>query len=166
MNRTTIIISVAAAVILAGCTSSGSDDPNATATEAYEGYADWQRVNVETISGDATGLLGRAHEGSTGFREVYVNAVGREVSFGEANAPYPEGTIIVKESYGSNSGEKGSLSGITIMAKREPGYDPEHGNWEYINLRANMKVQAQGALSGCISCHAAAERDFVFTDAR
>ncbi len=161
-----IILLIAAGLTLTSCLSSGADDPNATQVDAYAEYETWSMVNAETITGDETGSLGRAHEGSSGFREVYVNKSGRKVSDGESPLPYPEGTIIVKESFGNDSGSKGELSSVTVMVKRESEYDPENGNWEYVMLKPSMKAQAQGRLSACISCHSAAENDFVFTDNR
>jgi hypothetical protein len=152
--------------VLASCMSAGSGDPNATQSEAYATYETWKQVNTATISGDQTGVLGKAHEGSAGFREVFVNDIGEATSAGAAALPYPTGSIIVKESYKNKAGEKGSLTSVTIMVKREMGYDPENGDWEYIMLSGSMKKQGQGALGACISCHAAAENDFVFTDTR
>jgi hypothetical protein len=162
MKKLTLCIGIA--VLFLSC-ASGPDDPNATKPDAYNGYQTWKKVNTSTISGDETGVLGSAHEGSAGFREVYVNATGEAVS-GGASLPYPVGSVIVKESFKNAGGSKGDLSSVTIMAKREAGYDPDNGDWEYLMLNPRMKVQAQGRLSGCISCHLAADSDFVFTDNR
>ena len=153
-------------VVLFSCASSGSDDPNATDYDAYSGYSSWQKVNSQTITGDETGVLGKAHEGSAGFREVYVNSVGAKVSSGDAALPYPAGTIIAKESYKNSGGSKGALTSLTVMVKRENGYDAGNGDWEYIMLNSKMKVQGQGKLSACISCHLATDNDMVFTDNR
>ncbi len=154
------------AVLFTSCISPGSRDPNATPVDAYAAYETWAMVNSETITGDVTGTLGNAHEGSSGFREVYINEAGKAVSDGEAALPYPEGTIIIKEAYGNDSGSKSELSSLTVMVKRESGYDEGNGNWEYVMLTPSMRVRSQGALSSCISCHSAAENDFVFTDNR
>lgn len=152
-------------VLLMSC-ASGPDDPNATKPDAFNGYKSWQKVNAATITGDSTGVLGSAHEGETGFREVYVNSTGAAASSGSASLPYPVGTVIVKESFKDSDGSKGSLTGLTIMAKRAGGYDSENGDWEYLMVNSKMKVRAQGKLEGCISCHLAADNDFVFTDNR
>ena len=167
MNRiVSSCVLIAAIIFLASCATAGSDDPNATPVGAYSEYGSWSKVNAVTVTGDETGVLGSAHEGSAGFREVYVNGTGGAVSSGSAALPYPAGAIIVKESYKNSGGSKGDLTSITIMVKRESGYDAENGNWEYIMLTPKMKVQGQGRLSGCISCHLAADNDFVFTDNR
>jgi len=152
--------------LIVSCASSGSKDTNKTDVDVLTGYASWPKVNSETITGDATGVLGKAHEGSDGFREVYANAVAQRVSSGSADLPYPLGSIIVKEAYKNAGGSKGDMTSITVMVKREDGYDTENGNWEYLMLTPAMKVQNQGLLGGCISCHAAADNDWVFTDNR
>ncbi len=160
-----LILCLAASLALFSCATK-NDDPNATKVEIYKGYQSWTKVNSQTITGDTTGVLGKAHEGSSGFREVYVNAKGAGASSGSASLPYPEGTIIVKDSFKNAGGGKGALTAVTLMVKRSGGYDAENGDWEYIMLTPKMKVQAQGRLSACISCHLAAENDFVFTDRR
>ena len=166
MKTTAALAVVCICAALVFSCASASDDPNMTGKDSYAGYASWTKVNAETISVDSTGVLGRAHEGSAGFREVYVNAAGKPVSDGSAALPYPFGSIIVKESFKSSGGSKGDMSAITIMVKREDGYDSDNGDWEYVMLNAAMKIQGQGKLGACISCHAAADNDWVFTDNR
>ena len=72
----------------------------------------------------------------------------------------------MKESFKrGSSGGKGDLASLTMMVKREDGYDAENNNWEYIMATQAMKVQSQGKLGMCINCHAAAvSNDYVFTE--
>ena len=161
---TALIASALCSMIFA---SGGGEDTNATDPGMFADYTSWTKVNAESITGDTTGALGKAHEGTKGIREVYVNSAGEAVSFGNAAFPYPVGSIIVKESYKAEGGAKGGLSNSTIMIKRESGYDSENGDWEYAMLTAKGKVQSQGALGTCTGCHsAAADSDYVFTNAR
>lgn len=159
-----LVVLILMMVVLFSCAT--TNDPEATGADAYADYGSWKKVNSMTITGDSTGVLGSAHAGKAGFREVFVNSVGARVSDGSAPLPYPVGSIIVKESYRNSGGSKGSLTGITVMAKRSAGYDPENGDWEYLMLTSKMWVQARGKLSACISCHLAADNDLVFTDNR
>ena len=153
-----IFIAAIVCLVFFSCASQGGDDPNATKPDAYQDYTGWVKVNSQTITGDETGVLGKAHAGAAGFREVYAN------SAGAAGPPYAEGSIIVKDSFKNDGGNKGDLAAVTIMVKRESGYDSDNGDWEYIMLNAKMKNQAQGKLSSCIACHAAAEdMDYIFT---
>ena len=151
------------AIVILGLVTCASTDAMKTQAAEFEDQS-WTKINAETITGDTTGALGTAHEGNKGFREVYVNKVGEAVALGKVSYPFPEGSMVVKESYKDSSGKKGDLSNLTIMVKREMGYDPDNGDWEYIMTNPARDVQAQGALGMCINCHkAAADSDYIFT---
>ena len=141
----------------------GAEDLNPTTASDFAGYQSWTKVNSETITGDITGVLAGAHERSKGFREIYVNDIGKPVEFGEADYPYPVGSIIVKESYKNKNGSKGALSNLTIMVKRESGYSSDYGDWEYIMTDSKGSIKSQGAMGSCIACHATgSDKDFTF----
>lgn len=148
------------AVLIAGCAS--APEAGATAASVFQGYTSWTKMNKQPITGDTTGVLGSAHEGARGFREVFISDAGKNAASG---GPYPQGTLILKESYKrGSSGGKGDLASLTMMTKREAGYDPENGDWEYLMATPALKIQAQGKLGMCINCHAAAfDSDYVFT---
>ena len=142
--------------------SCGSPDPNATQVSDFEDYASWKKVNSQSITGDQSGALGRAHEGAAGFREVYVNRVGEAGLAGAAE--FPAGSIVVKESFNESGGQKGNLTGVTVMVKRSEGFDTDHGDWEYINATAGLKIRGQGSMRNCIDCHAKADTDYIFAN--
>lgn len=97
------------------------------------------------------------------------------------------GAMLVKKNYKGETGEDealaavlndrlGLIDSVTVMFKREDGYDPEHKNWfwaKYLpdgTLDKNPKGMqlagraAKGADVGCIACHVAAPGDdLVFT---
>lgn len=134
-------------------------------TNEFSNYLNWEKVNNEVITGDVIGILGPAHQRAQGFREIYVNDIGKEVSSGEKSYPYPSGSIILKESFKADNGKKGDLADITIMVKREDGYDPENGNWEYFMANSQLKVSKQGKIGMCIGCHSAvSSTDYTFWD--
>ncbi|MDX1711131.1 MAG: cytochrome P460 family protein [Rhodovibrionaceae bacterium] len=71
------------------------------------------------------------------------------------------------------------LASVTVMLRREDGYDPDHQNWFWAKYNADgslatnpkdMKLAgrvAKGADKGCIACHQAAPGgDYVFTHDR
>ncbi len=94
---------------------------------------------------------------------VYVNNAGREAMLAKEPQRFPEGSIIVKEKIGTRQeGRKPVL--YTIMRKREPGYNPEVGDWEFAVVDGNgTKLQAIGKLENCQSCHVEKNgSDFVF----
>ena len=136
-----------------------------SASDDFSDYLNWVKVNQETITGDETGVLGPAHERAKGFREIYVNEAGKAVAYGEAEYPYPEGSVILKESFTEKDGGKGKLASITVMIKREEGYDRDNGNWEYVNANGDFKISRQGKIGMCIGCHSVMSgKDFTFWD--
>ncbi len=65
---------------------------------------------------------------------------------------FPVGSIIVKEKLATPSSSEPEL--LTVMTKREPGYNPRNGDWEYMALDGSgTKVQARGRLDRCQGCH-------------
>lgn len=165
-------VSIALAVVLVSVSMLGGankweDSSYVTELSDFEGYQSWMKVNEETITGDPFGVLGPAHAGAEGFREVYINRTGKAVSTGRIDFPYPVGAIIVKEAYMGEGGMKGNLGALTIMIKRHSGYDPANNNWEYMMVSPANEIKAQGKVEGCIGCHAAAaDTDWVFNDRR
>lgn len=84
------------------------------------------------------------------YLRVYANKLAKKQMAAE-RPQFPEGSAIVKEKLPGKTGEPVLL---TAMIKREPGYDPEHGDWEYLVLDGKtLKIQAQGRLKPCQSCH-------------
>jgi hypothetical protein len=83
---------------------------------------------------------------------------------------YPVGTMIAKEGYTSDKGKPGDPTFLVIMKKREPGYDPKSGNWEYMKFTTDGKTLLRGKgsephiMAECANCHInVAERDYIFT---
>lgn len=97
------------------------------------------------------------------FITVYVNKVGQAAMFSKEPQRFPEGSVIVKEKTGTYfEGRKTLL--YTIMKKRERGFNPAVGDWEFWVVGANgTEVQASGKLENCQACHASkTDSDFVF----
>ncbi len=56
------------------------------------------------------------------------------------------------------------LKDITVMYKREAGYDAAHQDWFYANYAPDGAVKAAGRVEMCISCHKKAPGDdFIFS---
>jgi hypothetical protein len=74
---------------------------------------------------------------------------------------YPLGTMILKQKFTDPAGEKTEF--YTGMRKREPGYNPETGDWEFFTLdQSGSKVTARGKIESCMDCHAKYKQtDFV-----
>ena len=107
-----------------------------------------------------------------------------ETFYTEATIGGHTGALVVKRNYGpqgvtgdevlSDRGEH--LSTVTVMFRREPGYDPETKNWFYAKylpdgtLDQNPQGTALAGLvgkdaeAGCIACHqGAGGGDYLFT---
>ena len=77
---------------------------------------------------------------------------------------YPEGTVILKQKYSDEKATKTEF--FTGMLKREQGFNPDAGDWEFFMLDApgNM-VTARGRIESCVECHQKyAATDFVARD--
>jgi len=97
------------------------------------------------------------------FITVYVNNDGKDAMFTQQSPRFPQGSVIVKEKFESKDGKPVLY---TIMRKREAGYNPELGDWEFSVVGANgTEVLAKGKLENCQSCHVGeGTSDFVFRD--
>ncbi len=100
------------------------------------------------------------------------------------------GLVMVKKNYaGAGDPEElehevledrlAKLDSVTVMLRREDGYDPDHGNWFWAKYKPDgslaknpkgMKLAgrvAKGADKGCIACHQGAPGgDYVYTHDR
>jgi hypothetical protein len=97
------------------------------------------------------------------FITVYVNNVGRQAMFSKEPRQFPEGSVIVKEKVGVYLENRAPLL-YTIMIKREPGYNPTVGDWEFAVASADgAQIEASGKLGNCQACHIRkVDSDFVF----
>ena len=97
---------------------------------------------------------------------VYVNDTGKRAMMGDGTPRFPRGSIIVKEKLASRNIRTAEL--LTVMVKRQRGFDPSGGDWEYgvLDGRA-VKTLELGRLAHCKSCHSAQRRsDYVFRNYR
>lgn len=124
----------------------------------------WQQVD-STFGTDP--FLSGAHGDSTDYsRVVYRWQPGAQAS----DSSYPVGTVILKEVYKLEQGEKSyppAGGGWTAIVKRGDDFNPTGGNWEWFMMDpATMALQDRGALTLCIGCHSQAStaggEDFVF----
>jgi len=94
-----------------------------------------------------------------------------------------DGTVLVKKNYGGKDIDDEDilenhakfLKSITVMFKREAGYDPKDKDWFWVKYAPNGSILknpkgmslagrvAKGASQGCIACHGIAPGgDFVY----
>lgn len=66
---------------------------------------------------------------------------------------YPVGTVLTKEKFGNPQG-KGVPELLTVMVKREKGYNPACFDWEFLVVEGSgKKVLERGKLERCQGCH-------------
>ena len=77
--------------------------------------------------------------------------------------PLPAGAVVVKEKY-DDASASGPLQAYGVMIKREAGYAPRNGDWEYAYVALGAERMAtRGRMPACANCHASAARnDFLF----
>lgn len=151
-----------------GCMS--SSEPQGPQANAWEQYRSWFKVTPEPNTGDPTGFLGNVHEGLNAYRDIYVNSAGLDVNQGETPFPYPQGSILVKETYRNLAAYNTQQNpDLTIMVKLLEGSSPETSDWEYIMGAdgLNRGTGTSGVALFCHSCHtAAAATDYNFINAK
>ena len=149
-----------------------------TTLELVNGYRSWKKANPKPVRlMTSFDLLCRGisqqeldeQRGKTPHFDrhitVYVNKIG-ETAMMKGGA-FPVGSVIVKEK--SNSATPletwdGRVVLSTVMVKREKGYNPTCGDWQFAAMNADAtKTDGDGKLESCMKCHMElAKKDFVF----
>ena len=165
----------AAAFILAGAAQGqmapfGNDDDVA--------YANSLRGVLESakLMGEGS-IMSRPYEGKEPHGFVLETVASKVTVNGRT------GVAIVKKNYGPEgvsvedvaADPAKYLDSITVMFKREAGYDPENKDWFWVKYKADGSLDknpkgmalagkvAKGADKGCIACHSLAGDDMVYT---
>lgn len=162
------IISLGVITLFAACSSSTNSDQDnnefIATLDDFKGYTSWTQV-ASNIGPDP--LLMTAHGANdTLTRNVYFNEEARL-----QDGAYPSGSIIIKELRDDQNMLQG---GITIMVKRNGGFNEEGNGWEWFMTDTNLEsILVQGdnasAMDGaCAGCHAQANTnnngaDWVFS---
>lgn len=167
MIQAKLKVSVAAALtsvsLLSGCATLGFGE----ADERWADFRTWTKITEGTEpTGDPSGLLGVVHKGADGYRDVYVNDIGKEALLGTAPYQFPEGSVIVKHQFDNKADwEAGKNGDVTVSLKAGDDGTVNVDNWIWA---AGEKGKA-GESQFCAGCHTAANAlysgDFVFTNA-
>lgn len=136
---------------------------------SFSDYKKWKLVNpVPELMEPAAAMdcfrvpgreLGSPHLHK--YISVYVNDAGSEAMMKQLNPRFPVGSMIVKEKLGSKTSTTPEI--LTAMIKREQGYNPASGDWEFVVLSgAADAIVERGKLTSCQTCHLSYRRsDFV-----
>ena len=129
--------------------------------ERWADYKSWTKITEgRTGTGDPTGFIGNVHQGRDGYRDVYVNDIGKATITGTAPYVFPAGSVVVKEQFASKADwEAQKKPGVTVSIKIADG-EGSADNW----IWADSYTGKAGASNFCAGCHGiAAQSDYVFT---
>ena len=108
-----------------------------------------------------------------GFASIFVNSTFAK----SADKSNPDvGSVIIKNNLDSEV--LTDIDSITMMVKKEDGYDPEHHNWFWAKLDPQGNVAAnpmgvmlagrvgttEGEGAACLGCHQQDSSDFIITE--
>lgn len=133
------------------------DGPTSRVADEAKRWEHFERVNELDVlgtfrsRGHGTGMWDGELRGGPGVLEALRGLVGR-------GDQMPKGMLMVQ----SHRRHGGDEVGMFVMEKREEGYFPEGGDWEYAVVGREGRIEARGQLESCARCHAEAEVDFVF----
>lgn len=123
-------------------------------------YREWTLVNptpqlMDPLPAISCAIIPGRQEPSPHLHKyvsVFVNPVGRAEMMTKESPKFPVGSMIVKEKFGSPDSTMPEM--LTAMIKREAGYNPDSGDWEFLVLDgAASKIIEQGKLTRCSGCH-------------
>jgi hypothetical protein len=84
-------------------------------------------------------------------------------AFVDKQSPMPVGSIVLKEKHEEDDAAD-PPNEFGAMIKREAGYDPDFGDWEYVYGTVSPLSLKRGKLTNCIVCHSAYAKttDYLF----
>lgn len=170
----TVALVLVVLLFAVGCSS--DDEPNGESTterannidglgeelaeglpEEIAGFAGWEKLNFEPIPP-------KSSDPHLGVKDVFYNGTSREAeAVDNGEAPYPEGSLIVKTATRPDA----DFVGLIAIMRKIKGIDREHNDWEFVEYTRetpdqSFEVIARDAV--CWTCHMDAEpTDFVYT---
>ena len=163
-----------------------SAEKTSPAIGEIEGYTSWDfaRGPFEVTPGMAALCIHRPFAGHPGTESarygrdmlitVYANdAAASLIRTGggdpDSTRTFAVGSVIVKQKLAENGDAERSSLGV--MIKRDPGFDEENGDWEFLFQAADGRVaRGSSEMPGCYNCHrqkswaSVRTLDFVFVD--
>lgn len=164
--------------LMKGAATSGGANEGSARGQVKEiaGYKNWTKVNAvpqlmpERVATDCAMVVspggavinGPENPHRDKYFTVYVNDVGRTAMLKQKNPKFPVGSIIVKEKLADKESRSPEL--LTVMIKREKGFNSVSGDWEYMVLDgAGTKIEGRGQLQNCQACHLTNRKtDYIF----
>ena len=135
-----------------------SGDPSAPNPEA--GAPADPGVDLQSVHPVGKAFVSRGHFAGRWTAEIAVNEAAMATYTNLApSSRFGVGSLLVKKHTSTSASTPGP---IFAMTKRDAGFYPEGGDWEYVVLDAEGHLEDRGKLALCARCHAEANADRVF----
>jgi len=116
-------------------------------------------IDLQSVRPVGKPFVSHGHFAGRWTAEIAVNEPAMQVYTNLApSSRFGVGAVLVKK-HASTSSTKGPTF---AMLKRDAGFFPQGGDWEYIVLDAEGRLEDRGKLQLCARCHADANADSVF----
>lgn len=170
VTRSAMIAGIAAAIALTGSLANAqSKPPFGTPEDAAYAKDIWTALTAANLVG-ANAINVRPFEGNEPHGSI------QQVLDSKIKVRGRTARVIVKRNYGGKGvtvqsvydNPSKNLGAVTVMFKREKGYDPEDLDWMWVKFKGDGSLHknpkgmllagrvAKGADVGCIACHKAA----------
>lgn len=131
--------------------------PRAADVWSFVTAEDYQK-KWKLFPGTTAQMAGNSPHGA--FISTYVNDLALD-AINMKRGTMPPGSVVLKENFAPDK----TLAAVTLMYK-VPGFDPDNGDWYWLQRTADGTVRAEGKVAGCISCHTAkASNDYLYLGA-
>ena len=130
-----------------------SDEPSARV------YRSFDRVNARSFYSPVNDYS---------FANVYVNALASDYTKNRFEKPFPQGSILAKETFVVSPQGQVSVGPMFVMEKMVKGYSRDSGDWRFVKVFPDGRVESDEVKSetiteSCLSCHARRQSgDYLF----
>ena len=179
LKKARLIAIPALITLLAGCSAAQMPDKMPFGGKNSVAYSQqlWDSLSTARLAGPNAKADGV-------YKGTHPHGAMLETLYGKVSVNGHEGDVVVKRNYGGknitaadvSANRAKYLKAVTVMFKREDGYDSANQNWYWAkfkpdgSLHTNPKGMmlagrvAKGMPVGCISCHKSAPGgDYLFT---
>jgi hypothetical protein len=173
-NALTIMITGCLGILLITCSYNTPQVPSFNVTQEQLNHATIiSSIQDTAIVGDPfNGFASDAFTTDHKLRDLFENI--------SLNQSIKVGTIMTRRSYYYpwTQFKRDSLLNVVVMIKREAGYYPQGGDWEYMDIKYNKNTNyienpngmligsidniTRGKITKCANCHANSGTDFIF----
>ena len=117
-------------------------------------------IDLQSVTRIGKAFLSRGHFAGLWTAEVSVNEMASKAYANlAASTKFAVGSMLVKK----HASTKSAAPATTFaMVKRDSGFFPEGGDWEWVVLDAEGRLEDRGKLASCARCHAEGNGDWAF----